>query len=216
MIRHHPSGAVLARYSAGSIDPGAALAVGLHVDGCSQCRSEVAFLNGLGGSLLARTDPVSISEGALEHMLARLDKEPLPARSPAARPDFLSRFDLPRRLQRIDIGSRQWLAPGIWFAPVEAEPGSASRTYLLYGAKGKMLPRHTHPGKELTVVLNGAYIDDLGRFSQGDFAEADETISHAQQVTDDGECLCLITSAGPMKPEGLIARAVQIFAGRRY
>ena len=216
MIRHHPSGEILAGYAAGSINPGRALVVGLHLDACSQCRDEVALLNGLGGSLLAQAVPMALSDGALERMLLRLDKEPAPARAKDAFPDFLKRFDLPNRLRDSDIGKRQWLAPGIWFAPIEAEPRSDSRTYLIYGAKSKLLPQHTHPGQELTVVLKGAYTDDLGHFAQGDFAEADESISHAQRVTDDGECLCLISSAGPMMPAGLIARLVQSYAARRY
>ena len=32
----------------------------------------------------------------------------------------------------------------------------------------------------------------------------------------DGECLCLISSDGPMKIEGLTARLVQAYAGLRY
>jgi len=216
MIRHHPSGEILAGYAAGSISPGQALVVGLHIDACAQCRNEVALLNGLGGSLLAQAAPMALSEGALERMLGRLDKEPAPARTQNALPDFLARFDIPKRLQDSDIGKRRWLAPGIWFAPIEAEPRGEQRTYLIYGDKGRLLPQHTHPGQELTVVLKGAYTDDLGHFARGDFAEADETISHAQRVTDDGECLCLITSAGPMMPAGLIARLVQSYAARRY
>ena len=72
------------------------------------------------------------------------------------------------------------------------------------------------PGREFTVVLKGAYTDDLGHFAIGDFAEADDAISHAQTVTADGECLCLISSDGPMKLEALSARLVQSFAGHRY
>jgi putative transcriptional regulator len=216
MIRHHPSGDLLAAYAAGGLEPGAGLVVGSHVDACDACRNEIALLNTLGGLLLAKSEPAALSEGALERMLKRLDRDAAPKPAPKQLPVFLAGFDVPKRLQADIIGNRMWLAPGIWFAPVHAEPNGDTRTFLIYGAKSKTLPRHTHVGTELTVVLKGAYTDDLGHFAHGDFAEADDTVSHAQRVTDDGECLCLISSDGPMKIEGLTARLVQAYAGLRY
>jgi putative transcriptional regulator len=217
MIGHHPSGDLLASYAAGAVGAGAALVIGAHVDACAVCRKEVSLLGALGGFLLVRSEPPALSEGALERMLKRLDREEIaPARKSSSLPDFLARFNVPKRLSGHEIGNKTWLAPGIWFAPIKAEPDADARTYFIYGAKGKMLPRHTHPGQELTVVLKGAYTDDLGHFARGDFAQADESVSHAQQVTGDDECLCLIHSDGPMRPDGLVARMVQSFAGQRY
>jgi putative transcriptional regulator len=216
MIRHHPSGDILASYAAGGLNAGAALVVGSHVDVCAVCRSEISLLNGLGGVLLTKLEPVSLSAGALERALKRFDGNRAPLRAPAPRPRFLNGFEIPKRMQSQQIGAKLWLAPGIWFAPVKAEHETETCTYLVYGAKNKTLPKHTHPGRELTVVLHGAYTDELGHFAAGDFAEADDTISHAQIVTADSECLCLISSDGPMKPEGFVARLVQGFASHRY
>ncbi len=216
MIRHHPSGDLLASYAAGGLSAGAALVVGSHVDVCADCRAEISLLNGLGGVLLARLEPAALSEGALERALKRLGDDRAPERAQAPRPHFLNRFEIPKRLQSHQIGARLWLAPGIWFAPVKAEREPETCTYLVYGAKNKTLPKHTHPGRELTVVLHGAYTDELGHFATGDFAEADDSISHAQVVSADSECLCLISSDGAMRPEGFIARLVQGYAGRRY
>lgn len=217
MISHHPSDDILGRYAAGSVEAGAALVIGSHADACAVCRSEIALLNGLGGSLLAGSEPDTLSEGALEHMLERLENEAAqPARTPPRPPDFLAQFDIPNRVRGYDIGHRRWLTPGIWFAPVAATWRPDTRTYFLYGAKGKLIPRHAHPGKELTLVLKGAYVDDSGQFACGDFAEADQSVSHSQRVTDAGECLCLVHSDEPMRPDGLIARLIQGLTGRRY
>jgi len=216
MIRHHPSGDLLASYAGGGLNAGAALVVGSHIESCAECRNEISLFNGLGGLLLAGLEPAALSEGALERALKRLGQDRAPERPPAPLPQFLNGFAIPKRLQSQKIGARLWLAPGIWFAPVWAEPDTETCTYLVRGAKNKTLPKHTHPGRELTVVLHGAYTDALGHFAAGDFAEADDTISHAQIVSPDAECLCLITSDGPMKPEGFIARLVQVFADHRY
>jgi putative transcriptional regulator len=216
MIRHHPSGDLLTAYAAGRLAPGATLVMGSHIDVCDACRGEVSLLERLGGSFLADTAPALLSEGALDRVLKRLGEPAMRAPTTAPLPRALSRFDIPKRLRGLDIGARLWLAPGIWFAPIAMQPENETCTYLIYGAPNKTLPRHTHTGQELTVVLNGAYSDDLGHFAVGDFAEADAEITHIQTVTADAECLCLISSDGPMKFEALSARVIQSFAGHRY
>ena len=218
MIVHHPASEILSAYASGALGAGAALVVATHVDIGAVCRNEVSLLEGLGGSFLATAATAPLSEGALERVLARLEDEAVPPqpRTPARLPDFLAHFDIPKRLRSYDIGSRLWLAPGIWFAPIRMERDDETCTYLIRGASTKTLPRHTHPGREFTAVLSGAYSEELGHFAAGDFAEADSSILHAQTVTADAECLCLICSDGPMKFKALSARVIQSFAGRRY
>lgn len=218
MIRHHPSGDLLSAYASGALTAGAALAVGTHVDGCAACRNEVSLLEGLGGLFLARSATAPLSEGALERALARIKREPAQTRPGSSKPlpGFLARFDIPKRLRDYDIGGRRWLAPGIWFAPLRVGPERETCTYLIYGAKNKTLPRHTHPGYEFTAVLTGAYTEDMGHFAAGDFAEADAGLLHSQTVTADAECLCIISSDGPMKFKSISARVIQSLAGHRY
>lgn len=216
MIRHHPSGEVLSAYASGSLRAGAALVVVCHLDTCEACRREVSLLEGLGGLLLAKTEPIALSEGALERALKQLDADGRPSPRERRVPDYLARFEIPKPLARHDIGARRWLAPGIWFAPIDMEPGLSACTYLVWGAKNVTLPRHTHAKHEFTAVLHGAYCDDLGRFAAGDFAEADDEVWHAPSVVPELDCLCLISSDGPMKLAALAARLVQSFAGMQY
>ena len=218
MIHHHPSGDILSAYASGALNEGPALVVACHIDGCGQCRRKLGVWNGLGGALLEKTAPLALREGALDQALraiAETNELAKPAKSPEP-PPFLARFDLPERVRRQSIGSRRWLTPNIWFAPINAARRSESCTYLVYGRKNTLLPRHTHVNREFTAVLSGGYRDTLGAFDAGDFVETDPTILHAPGVTDDAECLCLIDSDGPMKVEGFVARLVQLYAGRRY
>ena len=99
MIRHHPSGDVLASYAAGGLHAGAALVVGSHVEVCAECRNEIALLNGLGGLLLAKLEPAALGEGALERALKKLGNDRAPQRARAPRPRFLNGFAIPKRLQ---------------------------------------------------------------------------------------------------------------------
>jgi putative transcriptional regulator len=216
MIRHHPSPDILCAYAAGSLPPGAALVVACHVEACPACARDVSLWEGVGGALLDETAPLAMSEGALDRALAALAgpvaKEPA---SPAL-PVWLRGNALPAALRRQTIGPRRWLTPSIWFAPVSVAPRGGARTYLVYGRPNTTLPRHTHTGYEYTAILGGGYRDALGDFDAGDFVETDESVLHAPGVTADDSCLCLISSGGPMKVDGLIARLVQLYAGELY
>ena len=159
--------------------------------------------------------PVALSDGALERMLARLDtNEPQAVRH--AIPDFLARFDLPAHLTLQKIGRRRRVTPNIWFAPVEMPAQGAPRTYLVYAGRNTVLSEHTHAGREFTQVLAGAFADSSGRYAKGDFACTDEAIIHSPAVTEESECLCLISADGPMRLTGLAARIIQGLTGTLY
>jgi putative transcriptional regulator len=160
---------------------------------------------------------VTLANDALARTLARIERHDA-TRERAARklPDFLERFSVPAALRDQEIGARLWLTPSIWFAPMAIEPGSQSRTYLVYARKDTSLPVHTHRGREFTAVLHGSFRDGLETFGKGDFEEADESLSHAPAVTAETDCLCVISADAPMLLKGRIARMVQSLSGTLY
>jgi putative transcriptional regulator len=218
MITHHPGEDLLQEYAAGKMNAGAALVTACHLEVCAACRREVASLDTLGGVLLEQSTPAPLGEGAVAKALARIGNE-TPAKiasKDAMPPRFLQRFALPRRLARQTIGSRRWVAPGVWFAPIKMEPESRSLTYLVYAARNTALPRHTHEAREFTAILTGGYDDGLGNFIAGDFSDARNDQWHAPSVTHDEACLCLINSDGPMELQGFVARLIQSAVGGLY
>jgi putative transcriptional regulator len=218
MMLHHPSPEILADWSRGALHESAMLAVGCHVWGCSICRAEAAIWESVGGALLEAAAPQPLSAGALAQALARLDLEDIARTSVRERrlPAYLSRFQIPSPLAQHRIGMRRWVTPKIWFAPVIVAPRSSVRTYLVYADRNTTLPTHTHVGREFTTVLHGSFSDDSGTYSAGDFAETDDTVTHAPAVTADSACLCLISADAPMRLHGAAARAIQTLAGNLY
>jgi putative transcriptional regulator len=215
MTQHHPSPEILAQYASGALHAGAMLVVACHIESCAVCRGEVALWEGAAGALLETSTPALMSDGALERMLARLDAdEPQTVRH--AIPDFLARFDLPAHLTAQKIGRRRRVTPNIWFAPVEMPGQGAPRTYLVYAGRNTALAEHTHAGREFTHVLAGAFTDSSGRYAKGDFACTDEAVTHTPAVTEESECLCLISADGPMRLTGLAARIIQGLTGTLY
>ncbi len=47
------------------------------------------------------------------------------------------------------------------------------RARLIRLKAGRGVPRHTHGGSELTVVLEGSFSDETGHYARGDLAIAD-------------------------------------------
>jgi putative transcriptional regulator len=215
MTQHHPSPEILAEYASGALHAGAMLVVACHIESCAVCRSEATLWEGVAGALLETSAPAQLSDGALERMLARLDAaEPQPIRPVV--PDFLNRFDLPASLKAQKIGRRRRVTPNIWFAPVEISSQGLARTYLVYAARNTALAEHSHAGREFTHVLAGAFADGGGRYAEGDFACTDEVVTHTPAVTQESECLCLISADAPMRLTGLSARIIQSLTGTLY
>jgi putative transcriptional regulator len=217
MIRHHPTTNILSNYARGSLPAGMTLVVSCHVHGCEACRREVAVWESAGGVLLLKSEPMPLADGALARTFERIDGKIGGAQNVAKRlPRFLERFAVPAPLLGQHIGSRLWLTPSIWIAPIGTGPNPPSPTYLVHAERGTALPAHTHRGREFTSVLHGSFRDGSGVFGKGDFEEADDAVSHAPAVTAESECLCLISADAPMSLHGHIARMIQSLAGNRY
>ena len=75
MIKHHPSTALLADYTVGSLSVAPAVSVTTHLKYCQQCRDSVGSLKQLGGALLCEAEPAQISNDLLSQTLDRLDAD---------------------------------------------------------------------------------------------------------------------------------------------
>ena len=88
---------------------------------------------------------------------------------------------------------------------------SAASARLLFIPAGAAVPDHGHRGVELTMVLQGAFSDEVDRFARGDVEVADEELEH-MPVADPGEdCICLAVTDAPLRFNSWIPRLVQPF-----
>jgi len=218
MPHHHPSEATLLAYAAGGLGEGSSLVVACHLAFCTDCRGSVADGEAIGGSLLEDLAPAELDRGARERMLNLIDKA-LPTRGPAAPRPRAADPLVPAPLAAYLGGGLEavhWrtLAPGLrQFEVVPHDLMGGANLRLLRIGPGKKLPRHSHTGTELTLVLSGAYSDELGRFDRGDVAETDDDIVHEPVSAGGEDCICLISTEGPLKFESFIARTFQRFSG---
>jgi len=208
MIRHHPELDLLTDYATGALAEGEALSVSCHTALCDLCRQQVREVEQIGGDILGGLDPVDLQPDALQRALSQIDE---PGAPPAVTTvDHETRNMLPSPLWHYVAGGMsklRWrrVTPALSSARLTLSR-DGHRVDLLRIAAGRPVPRHTHEGNELTLVLAGGYTDDTGHFARGDFTHADGGLTH-RPVADPGEdCIALAVLDAPVLPTGLIGR----------
>ncbi|MCO6384109.1 ChrR family anti-sigma-E factor [Oceanicola sp. 502str15] len=203
-ITHHTPDALLAAYAAGSLPHPYALVVATHVSLCLECRAAYEAHQALGGVVLDAGQSAPISDGLKADVLALIElPDPAPARprrlGPLPGPVVEALGGKPPKWSTLGKGIRQCIVS-------ESRSGSVR---LLSIPPGQAVPDHGHRGMELTLVLQGSFSDETGRFGVGDLEVADEELEHTP-VADAGEtCICLAATDAPLRFSALVPRLLQ-------
>lgn len=209
MINFHPEQDVLFDYAAGSLREPMALLVATHLTLCPKCRADVARYDSLGGAMLDALPAEPLAEDALEAVLARLDGEP-PLTAPAtASPQSSADPVLPRPLRDYVTGPLErlpWKEIGSLAQVRLLADFPGFKTRLLRIRRGAAMPRHSHRGNELTLVLAGGFTDAFGHFERGDVATANPDVDHSPVADPDEECYCLAVTDAPLVLTGRFGR----------
>jgi putative transcriptional regulator len=213
MTMHRAPEELLLGYAAGSLPEPIALAVAAHAALCPETATEIRRLEGVGGTLLQGIEPARLARAALERALAALDRDEPPSALPAATP--ATRALLPAPVWpyvKGDLKNVAWRqrGPAIATAELVADRGKRS-TFLLRVKAGHPVPRHTHRGLELTLVLAGAYCDAANCFERGDLQVADPSINHQPIAQPGDDCICLVALEAPIWFTGPLGRLANPF-----
>lgn len=200
MIEHHPKDETLARYVAGVLDEGRSLVVTEHMRRCARCRQAAANFEAAGGAMLEDIEPVAISSGARERVMAQLGQQ-------SRRPGTAAR----KGIEDYRQGRWRWISPGLYLSAIEMPAASPVRVFVLKAAPDTVLPKHKHSGTELTCVLAGAFVHEGGRYAAGDCDDADDEDTHSPVVAPGAECVCLVAMEGNIIFQSLLGRMIQPF-----
>lgn len=216
-IQHHPSEATLFAYAGGSLPEGLSLVVASHLALCPTCRARARMLDAVGGALLDELPDTAVADDALERALARLDAPVPPSNPEAAAPDVHLGLALPEPLASYVARARaprwRFMAPGMSHVEVMPRTSRGGTVQLLRIAPGLSVSPHSHGGNEFTLVLQGAYDDELGRFEAGEVAETDEGVLHRPVADPEHGCICLVATEAPTRFKSWIGRLFQPFIG---
>ncbi len=214
MINHRPPSELLLGYAAGSLAEPVALVIAAHAALCPETAAEIRRLEGVGGSLLGTLAPASLRADSLERTLARLDETAPPApASVAATPETRALLPAPVwPYVKGDLRNLQWRSRGAHIETAELMADGRKRSAFLLRVKaGHKVPRHTHRGAELTLVLQGAFCDAANCFEPGDIQVADPTIDHQPIARPGEDCICLVALEAPIWFTGPIGRLANPF-----
>lgn len=209
-ITHHLTDDLLMDYATGVLDEAFALVVATHVSLCDDCRARMEAYEVLGGEVLDSAETAAMAPDSLDAVMARITGGITPARPPRARGVF------PAPLQDYvggDLAAVKWRTLGGGVRQAVLRTGGAPKARLLYIPAGMAVPDHGHRGRELTLVLQGAFRDEDGRFGRGDVEVADEAVEHTPVAEAGADCICLAATDAPLKFRGLLPRLVQPFFG---
>lgn len=208
-ISHHPPEELLADFAAGKLEEAHQLVVGVHVAGCPRCARFVRAMEQLAGAALEEAEPVPTAPDAFDRIMSQIDESPADAKAPPLAADM--DHDVPPALRGYRIGKRRRVAPGLSMRPIELSGSGQARAFLLRSAPGSRMLEHTHTGTELTLVLEGSFSHEGGRFGPGDFDYGDDEVEHRPIVGDEGPCLCLVAMTGDLRMNGLLGRLIGPF-----
>ncbi|MDX2289672.1 MAG: ChrR family anti-sigma-E factor [Hyphomicrobiaceae bacterium] len=211
---HHPDASTLMSFAAGSLPEALSAVVAAHVEMCSTCGRELRTAERIGAALFEQLEPAALTA----QMSGEAERIPRRERWQDQAYAECAPGSLPRAIQRLvgcDLDDVQWkrLGLGVWHMPLPLSEGATGDLRLLKIAPGQIMPEHGHGGCELTLVLAGAYRDEIGLFAAGDVADLGDDIEHMPISCAERGCICLIASEEKARFKGLFARMVQPFTG---
>ena len=219
-VQHHLDHATLVRFASGDLDEAFCVIVASHLVLCETCRHGARDAESIGGQLLEAVDQVPLRTDAIDEALDRIDNDKAcnDDIQPAIKKPVISKSDVPEPLQHFvgaSLAQLAWktVAPGIAKHTIKLPTSTKSSLYMLKIAAGKAVPEHGHGGNEMTLVLSGAYRDDMGIFGPGDIEDLDEHIEHQPKVLPEAPCICLVATEAPTRFKGFFSRMLQPLVG---
>lgn len=201
-----------AAYAAGCVDPAYALMVETQSALRPDIRRSLAASEMISASLLESAPEADLSEGALDRALAAIDAlgadDAVSVQAGRAAGGALSELlalPEPLRTAALDAaGGEGWKFRGPGIKRLKLDIESKLETELYRIVPGGRIPRHTHSGREYTLVVSGGFTDEKGSYGPGDTAVADAGDFH-RPVGDPGEvCYALLIRDGGLHFTGLL------------
>ena len=213
-VTHPIDDDLLLGYAAGKLPAAYDLVVATAVSLDDDARARLAGFEAMGGALLDRSHVAPLREDSFEAVMGRIRSAPpeetVPDALKAPRRDAV----LPQPLRAVlggELDSVSWTSVGMGVRQCVLRMGEGGTARLLSIPAGQAMPDHGHRGREVTLVLRGAYVDEDGRYARGDVEVADAETEH-MPVADLGEdCVCLVVTDAPLRFRGLLPRLAQRF-----
>ena len=209
-VKHHPSLSLLEQYTEGTLAAEVALVVAAHLDFCPHCQQLRHDIEADIGCQLAQQPAAAIDNADWQFMLQQILEVQESVVSPAiekssADESFSThieqgqhRIEIPRSLQRLAAKRKKWLQLG-GIATAKLPSIDDNHLSFLLIESNTEVPLHTHKGLEITLVLAGEMVDEMGKYAAGDLIINTPDHTHTPKNISDEPCLCLSVLTAPLE-----------------
>ena len=213
-IKHHVTDALLMAYSAGTLPEAFSLTVATHVSMCDECRARLGAFDSVGGALIEQGMSADVASDSFAATMALIR---------AGGPQEMSRTgsNATRRANSLPaplhdyvgggLDNVRWRHVGMGVKQAILPTSRDATARLLYIPAGAAVPDHGHAGTELTLVLQGAFVDEVDHFGPGDLEVANEDLDHTPVADIGADCICLAATDAPLRFRSMIPRLAQPF-----
>ncbi|WP_340262107.1 ChrR family anti-sigma-E factor [Roseobacter sp. HKCCA0882] len=213
-VKHHISDDFLIGYAAGSLPAAFDLVVATHVSLSDDARARLHAFDAIGGCILDEMDEAPLAQDSLSKTLSLINESAASEAASSQNQTWPEDDIFPAPLRDTigcDLADVKWRLIGMGCKQAIISEGKDATARLLFIPAGQAMPRHTHRGTEMTLVLQGAYRDETDRFGRGDIEIGDETMNHTPVAEAGEDCVCLIATDARLRFEGLLPRIAQTF-----
>lgn len=199
-IKHHLTTPLLMGYAAGTLPEAFNLVVATHISLCDDCRAAMAEFDAIGGETMLDAGTAPMSDDAFADTLALIAK----GDTDVVKPHRVGPYPAP--LAAYMPNGEKWRKIGGGVSQMVLHTGDRATLRLLKIPAGTAVPDHGHKGAELTLVLQGAFVDETDRFAVGDVEVANEDMHHTPVAEAGLDCICLSATDAPLAFRGFIPR----------
>lgn len=204
VIEHHIPDDVIQAYAAGSLSHAFSVVVAAHISMCDRCRTRLEAHEAAGGVVLENVAEQPIDGDLKDRVLAALDELVVEA------PDYKASGVFPAPVMAALSGRPpKWRSVGGGIRQKILSADETGSVRLLYIPKGEAVPDHGHNGLELTLVLQGSFSDETGRYGVGDVEVAREDLDHTPMAGIEAPCICLAATDAPLRFNSFLPRLLQ-------
>ncbi|TCD12330.1 ChrR family anti-sigma-E factor [Oricola cellulosilytica] len=208
--------ALLARYAAGRLPKPVEVLVSSHLELSAPSRALLSGVESAAGEFLFSEIPAALAsrETMLDTVFASSTQE---ARgSDTSRSQEAGCAILPKALQEFvghTVDTIPWRTKMPGFREFELGDIDGCHVSMFWLKAGRPIPAHTHEGIELTLVLDGAFNDNRGRYGRGDISIADDAVSHRPIAEAGRACIGFAVTDGPLRLTGPLHQRISDIIG---
>lgn len=199
-------------YAAGCLDPAFALLVETQAALRPDVRRDVQVSELIAAVHFERAEPAEMETGAVDRALAAIDaldgvSAPRRCVLNGVTEALEELLDLPAPLREpalMAAGETGWKFSGPGIRRLALPISRKAETELYRIEPGAAVPRHTHEGSELTLVVSGGFSDESGSFGPGDLSVKGPADTHQPVADEDGPCIVLAVRDGGLRFQGVI------------